>query len=69
MSSVWLDEDPSPAYEMVAWDALQQWDALVGRMFRAALFDETEEPRLLRKQAEAVAAVGESLAVRLGVER
>lgn len=59
----------SNADELAAWDQLAAWDALAGRMLRAALFDDTEDARRLRKDAEAVAAVAEALAVRLGAGR
>lgn len=54
---------------LAGFDQLTAWDALVGRMMRGCLFDATEDCRRVRKDAEAVAAVAEALAVRLGVER
>lgn len=68
-ATFWLPGALAAADELAGWDQLAAWDALVGRMFRSALFDEAADPRRLRKDAEAVAAVAESLAVRLGVER
>jgi hypothetical protein len=59
----------SASDELAGWDQLAAWDQLVGRMIRACLFDDTEDCRRLRKDAEAVAAVAEALAVRLGAGR
>ena len=54
---------------LAGWDQLQAWDALAGRMLRGCLFDDTEDCRRVRLDAEAVAAVAEAPPVRLGVER
>jgi hypothetical protein len=67
--SFWLPPELSASDELAGWDQLAAWDQLVGRMIRAALFDDTEDTRRLRKEAEAVAAVAEALAVRLGATR
>ena len=69
LASYWLAPDPTPADELAAWRVLSEWDAVVGRMLRAALFDEHVDPREVRKCAEAIAAVAESLAARLGQTR
>lgn len=52
--------------ELRAWDTLQEWDALTGRIVREALFGSPDHARRARRDAEAVAAVAEQLAVRLG---
>lgn len=51
--------------ELTAHDQLLEWDALVGKLLREALFGEGESRGLLRT-AEDVAAVAERLAVALG---
>jgi hypothetical protein len=66
--SFYLPPELSDADRLAGWDQLAEWDRLVGRLTRAMLFDDTEDPRRLRKEAEAVAAVAQALAVRLGVE-
>lgn len=68
-SSFWLPAVLSESDEWAAWGQLAAWDALVGRMVRACLFDESVDPRKVRKDSEAVAAVAERLAVRLGATR
>lgn len=54
--------------ELMGRERLAEWDALVGRLIRASLFDDGDS-RALRQTAEAVAAVAEQLAVALGDER
>jgi hypothetical protein len=66
--SFYLPSELSDADRLAGWDQLAEWDRLTGRIMRAVLFDENEDPRRLRMEAEAVAAVAQSLAVRLGVE-
>lgn len=65
-SSYWLPPVLSESDRWAAWAQLAAWDALVGRMVRARLFDESVDPRKMQKDTEAVAAVAESLAVWLG---
>lgn len=67
--ALWLPTELADSDRLCGWDQLQAWDALAGRMLRACLFDDTEDCRRVRKDAEAVAAVAEALAVRLGVTR
>lgn len=54
---------------LIARERLGEWDQITGRLIRASLFAEDEDARALRKLAEAVAAVAESLAVALGETR
>lgn len=68
-ASFWLPLEPSESDEWAAWAQVTAWDAMVGRMVRACLFDESMNPRKVRMDSEAVAAVAESLAMRLGVTR
>lgn len=51
--------------ELAAHDQLLAWDALVGKLIRECLFG-GHDARVVRKTAEAVAAVAEQLAVALG---
>lgn len=68
--AVWLPADLSPADRVKARLVLRDWDALVGRLLREAMFSDAGDPRQLRIVAEAVAATAERLAVLLGeVER
>jgi hypothetical protein len=64
--AVWLPRGAlSPSDRLSGHDVLTSWDALAGRMLRAAMFDEDEDLRRLRIEAEAVCAVAEALAARL----
>lgn len=64
-SWLWLPSQPISAHdELNARDQLDAWDALTGRLMRHALFGDGGG-RGLRKDAEAVAAVAEDLAVYL----
>lgn len=56
----------SSADELAAWDQLQEWDAVAGRLLRDALLSGPEQASELRQRAEHVAAVAHQLAVRLG---
>jgi hypothetical protein len=61
---LWLPPHPLSAHdELNARDQLDAWDALAGRLLRAALF--ADDARVMRKGAEAVAAVAEDLNVYL----